>query len=698
MQRQYARGLKHEFSRNNKADLASIATGGRPVPNLEWVGGKFVHQPPAPQPYIMVGIEVMKASMGEFGKRLDKSMKMTATAAGLSDTGAQSCSCGIELMKALGVKKGDLLPTSHGIRGITGGRMRILGALLVKITSRDKFSRAMMYVCEEDSGVLLSRSVLSDLGLINSSFPSLGASTNSAASKSTCNCPERAATPPLPDKLPYPATDENRARLEAWIKQYYASSAFNTCEHQPLQKLTGPPLDITFKEGAEPVAVHTPIAVAYHWKKEVKENLDRDVRLGVIEQVPAGTPTTWCSRMVVAPKPHTGKPRRTVDLQAVNRVSMRETHHTDTPHHMVSAVPTNQKKTVLDAWNGYHAMELSEKARDASTFITEWGRYRYLRAPQGFHAAGDGYTKRTDDITVDVVDKKKCIDDTLLYKSTMDEIFWHTVEYIDLCSRNGIIFNPDKFHFGEDEIEFAGFELTKDGFRPTKNALQSIANFPVPSSLTDIRSWFGLVEQVSYAFSKSKVMAPFRELLQKSKPFYWDDQLTTLFKQARVKVTELVRDGVKLFDLNRWTAVMTDWSGTGVGFFLVQKHCECDLDLGPKCGKGHWWTVNVGSRFLKDAETRYKPIEGEALAIVYGLESNRMYCLGNEKLLVYTDHKPLVPIMNDRKLELIKNPRVRSLKDKTLMYSFETKHIAGKEHVGPDVASRYPGLTSSTRL
>ena len=68
-----------------------------------------------------------------------------------------------------------------------------------------------------------------------------------------------------------------------------------------------------------------------------------------------------------------------------------------------------------------------------------------------------------------------------------------------------------------------------------------------------------------------------------------------------------------------------------------------------------------------------------------------MYCLGNEKLLVYTDHKPLVPIMNDRKLELIKNPRVRSLKDKTLMYSFETRHIPGKEHVGPDVASRYPG-------
>ena len=77
--------------------------------------------------------------------------------------------------------------------------------------------------------------------------------------------------------------------------------------------------------------VHIPIPVAYHWKREVKENLNRDIRLGMIESLPAGTPTTWCSRMVVAPKPHTGKPRRMVDLQVVNKVSLRETHHTTTP-------------------------------------------------------------------------------------------------------------------------------------------------------------------------------------------------------------------------------------------------------------------------------------------------------------------------------------------------------------------------------
>ena len=66
--------------------------------------------------------------------------------------------------------------------------------------------------------------------------------------------------------------------------------------------------------------------------------------------------------------------------------------------------------------------------------------------------------------------------------------------------------------FGKDIVEFAGFEVTADGYRPTKKILNSIANFLVPTDLTGIRSWFGLVQQVAYAFSKTEVMARFRKL------------------------------------------------------------------------------------------------------------------------------------------------------------------------------------------
>ena len=92
---------------------------------------------------------------------------------------------------------------------------------------------------------------------------------------------------------------------------------------------------------------------------------------------------------------------------------------------------------------------------------------------------------------------------------------------------------------------------------------------------------------------------------------------------------------------------------------------------------GHWKLIYAGSRFTRNAESRYAPIEGEALALVYGLQSCRMFVLDSPNLLVTTDHKPLTRIFNDRSLDSIDNPRVRSFKEKSLLYQFEVEYIEG---------------------
>ena len=103
------------------------------------------------------------------------------------------------------------------------------------------------------------------------------------------------------------------------------------------------------------------------------------------------------------------------------------------------------------------------------------------------------------------------------------------MNYINLCANNGMVFNPDKFVFGQDTVKLARFDVTKDSYRPTKKLLDIITNFPIPTDLTGIRSWFGLVQQAAYAFSKKDAKAPLSYLLIKNKKFYWDDHLETLF-------------------------------------------------------------------------------------------------------------------------------------------------------------------------
>lgn len=55
--------------------------------------------------------------------------------------------------------------------------------------------------------------------------------------------------------------------------------------------------------------------------------------------------------MYVAKK--NGQPHRTVDLQALKKNCLHETHHTPSPCNLAQSLPAGTRKTVLDAWNSY---------------------------------------------------------------------------------------------------------------------------------------------------------------------------------------------------------------------------------------------------------------------------------------------------------------------------------------------------------
>ena len=74
----------------------------------------------------------------------------------------------------------------------------------------------------------------------------------------------------------------------------------------------------------------------------------------------------------------------------------------------------------------------------------------------------------------------------------------------------------------------------------------------------------------------------------------------------------------------------------------------------------------TGRKFTTGAESRYAPVEGEALAVAWALGKSRHFTLGNDKLIVLVDHKPLLKILGDRELVDIKNPRILNLKQKKL--------------------------------
>ena len=86
-----------------------------------------------------------------------------------------------------------------------------------------------------------------------------------------------------------------------------------------------------------------------------------------------------------------------------------------------------------------------------------------------------------------------------------------------------------------------------DGIKPTETFLENIRTFPSPRNITDVRSWFGCVAQVSFAFSTSTVMAPFRHLLSSKAQFQWTRDLEEAFQASKEEIIKQCIQGVQSF-------------------------------------------------------------------------------------------------------------------------------------------------------
>ena len=163
---------------------------------------------------------------------------------------------------------------------------------------------------------------------------------------------------------------------------------------------------------------------------------------------------------------------------------------------------TNAKYfTVLDAMKGYHQCPLDQDSQRLTTFITPFGRFKYLRAPYGISFISEHYNCQMAEVLADLSGYRRIVDDIIIYDSTIEDHITHLREFLQCYAEKQIAFNPQKCIFGETEVTFAGFWLSKEGYQVDQSITDAISQFPKPTNRTDLRSFFGLANQLSLSIN-----------------------------------------------------------------------------------------------------------------------------------------------------------------------------------------------------
>lgn len=571
------------------------------------------------------------------------------------------CVAGESFLKEIGLKNSILKHSLIKLESANHSFLKVLGTMRCKIYYASLETEICLFICENVSEFLINRKAMIDLGIIHKDFPKPLPFFKSIKSIN------RNYLPTIPTDQ---QCEDIKTNLIEEYKDVFRSDGI-------LKPMKGNPVHVYLKENVVPYAIFSPRKIPFAWRQQVKDELDEMCQKKIIQAV-EDSPADFVSPLVVVQKPN-GKLRICVDFTKLNIYVKRPTHPFKAPWDAVSNIDRKANYfSTLDATNGYWQLELDKESQSLTTFLTPWGRFKFLRAPMGLVSSGDEYCRRGDSALSGIGNIQKVVDDILAYDETFEQHFTRIVQILDRCRAEGITLNENKFIFAKPEVSFVGYKITSQGIKADPKKVDAIKNFKRPENITQLRSFMGLVNQLgSFSSNISRAAIPLRTLLKIKNEFLWTavhDQSFDNVRNALVEPPVLAH-----FDPSLPTALHSDASRLhGLGYVLLQKHDDT------------WKLIQCGSRFLTETESRYAMIEIELLGITWAVTKCRIYLLGQDSFKIVTDHKPLLSILNDQTLDGIENPRLQRLKEKIAGYSFVAEWKKGSDHLIPDALSRNP--------
>ena len=576
----------------------------------------------------------------------------------LPDSGADICAAGTDFLEQLNEHQANLDPSDIKPRTVNGSTVTPIGSLTAVFSLKNRSVEERVHIYESVSGALISWLVAKNLGI-------------------------------LPDRYPEPILDNNIDptpsinKVNTHVKENIDITREDLINEFPMvfdgqiRTMPGETFKIELTEDYKPFCVNTPRTIPYSYQEKLKAELDLLESQRIIgKQI---KPTSNCAPIVIAPKKNSDRIRLCVDLSKLNRYVKRERYQSTTPAMAVADIAKSDAKyfSTFDAYKGYHQCPLDEESQDLTTFITPFGRYKYLRAPYGISSISEHYDRRMDNSLEKIKQLRRIEDDCIVYTKDKEDHIALVRQFLQRCEDKGISLNRDKFQFCQTEITFAGLILSQGGYQISKHITKAIKDFPTPSGRTNLRSYFGLVNQLSGSTNAiAQALAPLGPLLQVKNDYLWNALHEDAFNKAKEILT--TAPILAFYDQSRPTRLTTDACRHGLGFVLQQEH------------KGSWHIVQAGSRFLTDTETRYAVIELEMLSVAWAAQKCRIFLAGLPTFTVITDHSPLVPILNSHRLDEIENPRLQRLRTRLLAYNFIAKWIKGKDNDAAGTLSRYP--------
>ena len=187
----------------------------------------------------------------------------------------------------------------------------------------------------------------------------------------------------------------------------------------------------------------------------------------------------------------------------------------------------------IDIKWAYHQINLKSEAREITTFKTHKGLYRYKRLNFGISCAVEMF-QVIQQILQGCEGVQNILDDIIVHALNQQEDDKRLEKVLNVLQEKGITLNREKYLFNMPKLEFMGMVLSECGVGPSEAKVSAVMNSREPTSVSEVRSWLGLVQYNDrFIPDLATISEPSRKLTHKNSVFKWGQAEQDLFDQLK---------------------------------------------------------------------------------------------------------------------------------------------------------------------
>ena len=412
-------------------------------------------------------------------------------------------------------------------------------------------------------------------------------------------------------------------------------------------------------------------------RQEVATQLKKMQKYGVIQ--PSKSP--WASPVVLVRK-WDSLHRFCMDYRGLNAVTKADTFPLPRINNLLDQLGNSRYFSTLDLASGFWQIRVHPHSQEKTAFITPQGLFEFRVMPFSLTNAPAIFQRLMEEVLRGINPESgpdfvsAYIDDILVFSSTLEEHLAHLELVMKRLEEVGLKLRPTKYRFACEEVEYLGHVITPKGLKPNPRLIAAIREFPVPSSIPDVRRFLGLASYYRRFIPRFvKIAQSLYQLTCKGASFSWPEDRCSAFENLRTRLSEAPVLAYPSFEED--FTLETDASIQGLGAVLSQP--QEDRKLHP---------VAFASRALNPQEKNYAIAELETLAVVWAVTHFHHYLYGHQ-VTVYTDHGAVKAVLETP------NPLGKHARWWTRVYGSGVKEVqvvyrAGKENTAADALSRSP--------